>query len=346
MYNSSKIDTTDNIEGVWSTAKGARKFGHRAITAVLSDFIQLDKNGVVEPLNPDKISPQQKKDVLCTVSFLKEKLCGCLKGRTCVDGSTQRPYITKEESSLITVSTEALVATVAMYENEGRDAATLDVVEAYLNADMDDFVATKIEGMMVDFMVKVDSEKYSKYVRIHNNKKGLYVKILKALYGCIKLDLFWYTFFSETFRKIGFVLNPYDLCVANKVVNNKKCTITWYVDDLKISHVDSSVVDRVIKTIKSYVGKMTVTRGTKHKYVGIEFEFTGYSKVTLFQKEYLLECIHAFREDVTTHVTSSAQKGLFNVNSDDEILDKNRSAIFHSVVQKFLYISKRSLPDL
>ena len=58
--------------------------------------------------------------------------------------------------------------------NEGsRDVATSDIVKAYLSADIDDFVAMKIEGMMVDFMVKADPAKYSKYVWIHNNKKML-----------------------------------------------------------------------------------------------------------------------------------------------------------------------------
>ena len=96
----------------------------------------------------------------------------------------------------------------------------------------------------------------------------LYVKILKVLYST-KSGLWWHNLFSETLQKIDVVLNPYNLCVANKVINNKQCTITWYVANLKISHVDSSVVDGVIKAIEYYFGKMTVTRGVKHKDVGI-----------------------------------------------------------------------------
>ena len=70
-----------------SAAKGIRTFGDKAIQALLSKFGQLDEKRVVEPLDPEKISFQQKKYVLCAVSFLKEKRCGCLKGRTCADGS-------------------------------------------------------------------------------------------------------------------------------------------------------------------------------------------------------------------------------------------------------------------
>ena len=192
-----------------------------------------------------------------------------MKGSTCADGSKQRPYITKEKSSLPTVSSEALVVPLVIDDNEGKDVVTADVVGAYLNDDMDYFFTMKIEVTMIDFMFKVDSGKYSSYVRTHNNKTLLYIKILKALYGCIKSGLLWYNLFFKTLRKIGFVLNPRDLCVANNVINVKQYSIMWYVDNLKVSHVESSVVDEVIKTIKSYFGKMIVTRGMKHKYVGI-----------------------------------------------------------------------------
>ena len=56
-----------------------------------------------------------------------------------------------------------------------------DIVEAYLNANMDDFVAMKIERMMIYFMFKADPKKYSKHVYIFNSKKVLYVKTVKAL---------------------------------------------------------------------------------------------------------------------------------------------------------------------
>ena len=37
----------------------------------------------------------------------------------------------------------------------------------------------------------------------------------------------------------GFKFNPYDPCVANKMVNDgKQQTVTIHVDDLKVSHVD------------------------------------------------------------------------------------------------------------
>jgi hypothetical protein len=60
---------------------------------------------------------------------------------------------------------------------------------------------------------------------------------------------------------MGFELNPYDTCVANKTIDGKQCTIAWYVDNNKISHVDEQVVTGVIERIKERFGKMAVTRG-------------------------------------------------------------------------------------
>ncbi len=33
-------------------------------------------------------------------------------------------------------------------------------------------------------------------------------------------------------------MNPYDPCVANKIVNGKQMTVCWHIDDLKVSHTD------------------------------------------------------------------------------------------------------------
>ena len=49
---------------------------------------------------------------------------------------------------------------------------------------------------------------------------------------------------------MGFELNDYDKCVANKIIEGKQCTVVWYVDDNKISHMNSQVVDQCIVEIE------------------------------------------------------------------------------------------------
>jgi hypothetical protein len=66
-------------------------------------------------------------------------------------------------------------------------------------------------------------------------------------------------------------LNPYDLCVANAIIDGKQCTIGWYVDDNIITHIDPNAVTWVIDKIEEKFGKMVVTRGKSMKEVRFLF---------------------------------------------------------------------------
>ena len=60
---------------------------------------------------------------------------------------------------------------------------------------------------------------------------------------------------KECLEELGFKLNHYDPCVVNMTKKGEQCTICWYVDDTKISHRDSEVVDWVIKELEERFGK-------------------------------------------------------------------------------------------
>ncbi len=46
-------------------------------------------------------------------------------------------------------------------------------------------------------------------------------------------------------------MNDYDPCVANKIVNGTQMTVTWYVDNLKVSHKDHSIIDGFVVWLRS-----------------------------------------------------------------------------------------------
>ena len=224
-----------------------------------------------------------------------------------------------------------------IYTHEERDFATCDIAGVYLHADMDDFTTTKLEVKMVDMMVKVDKIKYSRYMRYENERKGLYLNIPKELYRCIKSSLLWYNFFTSTLKKEGFGFNPYNLCVVNKTIDGKQCTIAWYVDNLKISHVESKLVNNIISISESHYGAMTITRGNKYVYICIDIKFIDDGKVTLNQRNHLEEYIEDFSKDVTTPVSSAPQKQLFHVDNFEK-LDNEKCMRLHSISQKLLFI--------
>ena len=56
----------------------------------------------------------------------------------------------------------------------------------------------------------------------------------------------------------------------NNTVNNRQCTILWYADDLKTSHVDPDDISGIFADINAGYGniaKMTITRSKVHKYL-------------------------------------------------------------------------------
>ena len=83
----------------------------------------------------------------------------------------------------------------------------------------------------------------------------------------------------------GFETNPYDRCVANKTINGKQCTIIWYVEDNKISHEDPMVVSNVIKLVKEHFGELTVTRGNKHRFLGMNITVNKNKSIEIEMKE-------------------------------------------------------------
>jgi len=105
-------------------------------------------------------------------------------------------------------------------------------------------------------------------------------------------------------------------------------------------------VESIISAIETRYGKMTITREKIHIYVGIDIEFIDGRKLTLHQRQHLEECIEDFGKDVITKVTTSAQRYLFDVSNELEILSKEKHERSHSIVQKLLFVGKRSQPDL
>jgi len=60
------------------------------------------------------------------------------------------------------------------------------------------------------------------------------------------------------------MINNYDQCVTNKIINGKQCTIIWHVDDLKISHMQNDVVENILKQLTTRFGQdspLTTCRG-------------------------------------------------------------------------------------
>ena len=140
--------------------------------------------------------------------------------------------------------------------------------------------------------------------------------------------LLWYKTFKDKLEIMGFKLNPYDPCVANSIIAGAQCTICWYVDDVKISHKDSKVVDQVIRELEKDFGKMTVSRGNKHTYVGMDIELLKDGTVSIQMKDYLDESIKAFGENVKGRSPTPAKTNLFEIDKNSKELSEEKKKGF------------------
>ena len=202
------------------------------------------------------------------------------------------------------MSQDAFFLTSIIDAVKGRDKAITDIKGAYLNTKMKDEVLMKITGKEVDLFCELDPS-LRKFVIKENGKDVLYVQLDRALYGCVQSALLWYELYSLTLKEMGFKLNPYDLCVANSIINEKQCTICWYVDDNKVSHVEKKVVDSIIKKIEAKFGKMSQTRGDKHEFLGMNITYHD-KKVTVSMKKHIEKAIESFEEEITREAATPA----------------------------------------
>ena len=103
---------------------------------------------------------------------------------------------------------------------------------------------------------------------------------------------------------------------------------------------------RVVKAIEESFGKMTVTRGAKHTFLGMDIEFNKDGTVTLAMNSYIMEAISDFAEDVSSPANTPSGKGLFEVDPTSGALPMAQAERFHSIVAKLLYISSRARSDI
>jgi hypothetical protein len=131
----------------------------------------------------------------------------------------------------------------------------------------------RLDGILAELMVKIATHMYRKFVP--TNAKGkpvIYVQLEKAVYSMMKSALLFYCKLVADLMSVGFSINPYDPCVANKTVHQSQMTICWHVDDLFLGHVDSSLVTQNLDWLSCCYDtpdkKLNVTHGPHHDFWG------------------------------------------------------------------------------
>jgi hypothetical protein len=303
-----------------------------------------------KPQNAEELITDQKKGALESLMFLKEKRDETIKGRTCADGRKQRDRIEPGAATSPAVSLESVLITSTIEAFEGREFAVVDIPGAYLSTDMDEEVIILIRGRLAELVVKTAPNIYRKYITVDaKNQPVLYVKLQKALYGCLRSALLFYLKFVRDIESQGFELNHYDPCVANKMIHGKQFTVVWHVDDIKMSHEDEKEVTQLITWLKSIDGEdMRVSRGKVHDYLGMTLYFTNKGEVKVTMIDYLKGVINDFPEITTGTAITPATTNLFDVRPDNErkVLGEEQARALHQSVVQLLFATTRARKDI
>jgi hypothetical protein len=115
-----------------SLRAGLREWGDKPKDSARGELKQLHMHKTFKPERLQDLTPTERKSILESHMFLKQKRDDSIKARTVADGNKQRDFISKEDSSSPTVATESVLLTCAIGTQEGRDVAIIDIPNAFI----------------------------------------------------------------------------------------------------------------------------------------------------------------------------------------------------------------------
>ena len=164
-------------------------------------------------------------------------------------------------------------------------------------------------------------------------------------------SLLFYRHFRKDLESIGFEVNPYDICIANRIVKGNQQTVTWHVDDIKVSHIKPEVNNEFCKWCEEKYGdeengRGKIHRGKIHDYLAMKLAYNTPNKVKINMKSYCKEIIKKYSYTLNKNVNCPWSINLFNSKNDTKELDQRDAETFHTFVTKCMFVAKRGRPTI
>lgn len=166
----------------------------------------------------------------------------------------QRACKTKEETPSSITCIKSIFSTALDEVYKQRDVAVVDIHGTFLQSKASNGSIIKLHGAVVETLLKINPT-WNTFVVYMDEKQvpTICSEAIKVLYGTVDASKI-FSFLVET---IAFSPNPYNACIVNKIIDSKQCTISLYIDDLKISHKDANVANSIIKSLDDKYGSIT-----------------------------------------------------------------------------------------
>jgi hypothetical protein len=140
--------------------------------------------------------------------------------------------------------------------------------------------------------------------------------------------------------------NPYDLCVWNNEINGKQITIAFHVDDLLITCEDQRAIDWFVDSLKHRYDSITVHQDKVLHYLGLTIDLSVPGKALMSQFGLLDTLLNHYEVDRSKPASTPALPAILHETSRSEVLSKQSSEAYHSIVATLLYVAKRTRPDI
>ena len=123
--------------------------------------------------------------------------------------------------------------------------------------------------------------------------------------------MLWHNDLKATLEADEYRVNPYNLCVFNKVYEGEQVTVIFHVDDLLgvciLSEASEDLNEVLIKKYK----KVKVTREKVHPYLSMIMNFKSPGVVTVANPGCMSDLVKEYGE--STPMSTLADENLFNV---------------------------------
>ena len=140
------------------------------------------------------------------------------------------------------------------------------------------------------------------------------------------------------------------MCTFNKMVDGEQLTVQFHVNDLKASHKDQKVLDDFLDNLRTEFGQedeLAETRGRVHEYLGITIDYSLPGKVVFTMFDFLEDVIVEAPDDLKkSRSYYPGNDKLFHVDDESPKLSQERAELFHRIVARLLFASKRARPDI
>jgi hypothetical protein len=331
-----------------SLNKGTRVYEQIAYDAIYSEISQIVNKSTFVPVHAQTLPYEIRHGLIRSTLFFKEKFRADgtlerLKARLVAggDGQSAESLIGVETSSP-TVVTENLMSIIAIAASERRHHISIDIVGAFLEAEMTGPpVHMVIQKVVAEAVIKCKPQ-WAEYVRADGT---MVVRLKRALYGCKQSGKLWYDKLVSTLHDLQFIPSPVDPCVLNKSVDGAQLTLAVHVDDIYMTHVSSEALSRVADQIGSKFSGYKVQNTPTIPHLGLQICRHSNGSFTVDMLRYTNNCVKDWGEAVPPKQTP-APPDLFNIDHSSIPLSPVARTRFLSVVARLLYMSLRTRADI